>query len=278
MSQDIFLPFFVVAIGPLLFYALFKKAWADSEIRKTAAVGLALGFIGVIAAKLLYYPIEVLLGTGIKDYLQSDLSWWSLLLVSIGIVGLVEEGAKTAMGLIATYKISFKKRRPTAIFLGFAGCGIGFSAMENLQYYFAYGVEVILPRMVISTSAHLFFTCFCGIFVAVSFARNLSNSKLSLNIAIGTVLAAISHGIFDFLIFRLDLNDSLGLLLSLNAFFLYGIYEFWIKAKAEDLPEKEELLICSGCGAFCIGRARFCNFCGNRVVNSGISSDFKIKK
>ena len=123
----------------------------------------------------------------------------------VGIIGLIEEALKAAGGMLASYYSEFM-RRPTAIFMGFAGCAMSFSLLENIQYFLLFGVSVVLPRIVISSSAHLFFSSICAVIVAEAVIRRRRATVVSLRILAGIATAAVVHGFFDFVVFHFDIQ------------------------------------------------------------------------
>jgi RsiW-degrading membrane proteinase PrsW (M82 family) len=260
---------------PLLaFFLVFRKNWVDNELKRAALAGLAGGVVCITLTRLVYLPIEWFLGGDLRSFLSTPREWWITLLASVGIIGLIEEALKAAAGLIVAGLVQFNKR-PTVLFMTFAGVALGFSLLENIQYYAVFGASVVLPRMIISSSAHLFFSCISGTITATAINRPRSDSTASVRILLGISIAALFHGIFDFAIFKFNLQAGGGVIAAMLALFLLGIYESWISVLKIDNQPRDGLLICAGCGAFSLGRARFCNFCGARVVLS--RRDFTIK-
>jgi hypothetical protein len=119
----------------------------------------------------------------------------------------------------------------------------------------------------VSSSAHLFFACISSSFAAVALSRTAkADSVVSLRILSGILIAAVSHGFFDFLVFHFDIQAASGVIVSLVVLFIFGIHEAWITVLRVDSPPDAGLMVCSGCGAFSIERSRFCGFCGSRVL------------
>ena len=264
-SDEILFPLLLLLpVG--LFYLAFRRNWVDVELRTAFITGLLFGGVAILVTRVAYVPIEMYLGTDLRSFIAGPGSWWLTLLTSVGIIGFVEEGLKSGGGLIAAYQVSFLKR-PASIFMGFAGCAMAFSLLENIQYYLIFGAEIVLPRIIVSSSAHLFFACISSSFAAVALSRsNKADSVVSLRILCGILVAAIAHGFFDFLVFHFDIQAASGVIVSLVVLFLFGIQEAWIAVLRVDSPHEAGLMICSGCGAFSIERSRFCGFCGSRVL------------
>lgn len=259
----------------LVFYQAFRKDWADSDLRKGALIGFLSGIFCITLTRLAYYPIEWFIGSDLRSFLSAPREWWVTLLASIGIIGLVEESVKAGGGLIASYMVPFNKR-PTIVFMSFAGCALGFSFFENIQYYIIFGSSVVLPRLIISSTAHVFFACLCAAITAAALSRPKPDSIISLRILAGILTAAMFHGLFDFLIFRFHLQTISGIIVTCVAIFLFGIYEAWVAVLKIDTQTCDGLMQCSACESFSIGSARYCNFCGGRVVQSKRSFTIKI--
>lgn len=266
--------FLLMLVPPLVCWQLFKKHWVDIELKRAAIYGFVFGWAAVFVTRLLYFPIEWFIGSDLRTFLLTPRPWWIKLLVCIGIIGFIEEAVKAGGGMVAAFVGSFLKR-PSIVFMGFLGCGAGFSFLENVQYYIVYGPEVVLPRIFISSSAHLFFSALCAAIVAKALTRPKAESIISARILAAVLISGILHGLFDFMLISLEMLAVAGIVLSISVIHLLGIYEAWIVVLKLDDPKESGLMICSGCGAFSLGRARFCNFCGSRVLIS--NKDFSVK-
>lgn len=266
--------FLVLLIPACLFYYLFKKHWVDSELQISFFSGIVTGFAAILVTRLAYLPVEMHLGTDLRSFISSPRPWWITLLTSICIIGFIEEFLKAAAGYFAAFRTGFMKR-PTVVFMGFAGCALSFSFAENFQYYTIFGAGVVLPRILISSSAHLFFSTLCAAVGASALSGDRNATLISARIFSAILLAALVHGLFDFMVFHFDIQAASGIVGSMVAVFFMGIYESWIAVLKIDQPEEGGLTICTACSAFSIEKSRFCGFCGNRVMKS--RRDFSIK-
>ncbi|KAF1079992.1 MAG: hypothetical protein GQF41_3668 [Candidatus Rifleibacterium amylolyticum] len=273
-NDEIFFPLLLLLpIG--LFYLAFRRNWVDAELRTSFVTGLLLGGAAILVTRVAYVPIEMYLGTDLRTFIAGPGTWWITLLTSIGVIGFVEEGLKAGGGLVASYQVSFLKR-PASLFMSFAGSALAFSLLENIQYYLIFGAEIVLPRIIVSSSAHLFFACISSGFAAVALSRvSRADYVVSLRILCGIIIAAVAHGFFDFLVFHFDIQAASGVIVSLVVMFLFGIQEAWIAVLKVDSQHEAGLMVCSGCGAFSIERSRFCGFCGSRVLKKQRDYSFK---
>ncbi|HNX75619.1 MAG TPA: PrsW family glutamic-type intramembrane protease [Candidatus Rifleibacterium sp.] len=267
MSDNFEALFSLILLAPMLvFYLLFRKHWVDNDLLRSLVGGLIAGVAAIALTRLVYLPVEIWLGADLRSFISGPQAWWVTLVTSIAVIGFVEESLKTAGGLLASHYAEYM-RRPTAIFMGLAGCAMSFSLLENIQYYLVFGSSVVMPRILISSSAHLFFISISAVFAAgAATARKKANSTAALRIMGGIAIASLIHGLFDFFVFHFDIQAASGLIVSLISLFWIGIYEAWLAVLKIDLPEEPVLATCSGCGAFSLDRVRFCGFCGSRLL------------
>ncbi len=119
-------------------------------------------------------------------------------------IGIVEEFAKL-VPFIITY-VLFKNhfKEPIDYFAFMCFSALGFSAFENVGYFLKYGPDIINARGILSSVGHMFdssLTAYGFILVVYRSAR----PKYAV-MAGFFLLAALSHGIFDFLL----MSDDLG--------------------------------------------------------------------
>lgn len=130
-------------------------------------------------------------------------------------VALIEEGFK----FIALFFLTYKNKNFNSLFDGMVysvAVSLGFAAIENVMYAFAYGWETVLMRMILSVPAHMFFSVLMGYFYSFwNVFRHvdtlekdakqkgmISASKKPVNkgkqLALAIVVPTIIHGFFDF--------------------------------------------------------------------------------
>ena len=258
--------FAVILVFPIvIFYAAARKHWLDKELNKAFWSGIVGGCFAIFFVRLLYVPIELYLGGEIRTFLSAPREWYITLIACIGIIGFVEEGFKTLSAHLVCCLNKEGGFRPTFVFMSFAGSALSFSFLENIQYYIVYGSSVVLPRVMVSSAAHLAFACICSYFSASAFLLIKSPIKTGIFLNIGILTASSLHGLFDFMLFRYSLSVFNGLIIALISFFLYLTYEIWIQALKKDIPPLGFLAVCSNCRALTVDRIRFCPFCGRRV-------------
>ncbi len=261
--------FSIILVSPIaFFYVLAKKHWLDKDLKKAFWSGIISGIFAIFLVKIIYYPISLYLGGGLREFLSSPREWYIILIACIGIVGFVEEGFKALSAHLFCCLNKYEGFRPTFVFMSFAGCALSFSFLENIQYYYVYGPSIVLPRVLINSIAHLAFACICGYFSSIAFNLSKAPFKTIFFLNIGLLISSILHGCFDFFISRsngLSMLSLSGVIITLVSLLVYIVYEIWIQALKKDLPPIGTLLICSNCRALTVERIRFCPFCGNRV-------------
>ena len=258
--------FTIILVFPIvIFYTLAHKHWLDKDLNKAFWSGIVSGCFALFFVRLLYVPIELYLGGEIRTFLSAPREWYITLIACIGIIGFVEEGFKTLAAHLVCCINKEGGFRPTFVFMSFAGSALSFSFLENIQYYMVYGSSVVLPRVLISTVAHLAFACICSYFSASAFLLLKSPVKTGLYLNIGLLIASSLHGLFDFMFFRFSFSAYNGLIIALVSFLLFITYEIWIQALKRDIPPVGFLAVCSNCRALTVDRIRFCPFCGRRV-------------
>ncbi len=265
MNQTYVLIFFLFLFAPIfVFYEIFKKHWADKTLKKTFWIAVPAGVGAVFLTRFAYLLVEFFLGYDLRSFLSGNHSWQYLLMASICVVGLIEEFIKTAVGMVVATLVD-SERGSTVIFISLVGCALGFSLIENYHYYTNFGASVVVPRVLISATAHLFFAAVCSVIIAKAYAKKRSDCKISLRIIAGILVASVIHGLFNFMVFYYEIVALNGIMLSIMFVFLLGIYEAWISVMKMDEQKVLCLTGCPGCGSIAFHRSRFCSLCGSRV-------------
>lgn len=276
MTEENFVLVLLLVLPLITCYGLLKKHWVDVELQKAFLVGLAMGIPAIILTRIAYIPVESYLGTDLRSFISAPGDWKTTLVTCVLVIGFIEELIKVLAGSLACFYVAYL-RRSTVVFLAFCGCAVSFSLVENIQYFLIFGSGVVLPRVLISSTAHIAFTAVAAAFTISGLHGQKADSTLSVKILLGVVFAAIAHGLFDFLVFHFDVNAMSGLIIALVGLFFLIIYETWIYALKYDEEQGAGLMICTGCGAFSIDKRRFCGFCGQRVILNKHEVRFSVK-
>lgn len=111
-------------------------------------------------------------------------------------VGLVEEFSKLIPFLIVFVLFYKSFNEPLDYLIVMSISALGFSAYENVIYFKRFGADIVTSRAILSTVGHIFDTALIA-FGIVRYIRNKNTSTL-LGIPAFFLLAALSHGIYDF--------------------------------------------------------------------------------
>jgi RsiW-degrading membrane proteinase PrsW (M82 family) len=154
-------------------------------------LGLGSGFLGLEA-----YSLAERLGAPSNPYLLAETDKLGFFVYSVLVIGLLEEAAKFLVFWIVCVRLrSFDERIDGIVYA--SAVALGFASYENLLYLqLVDGVELV-ARSVASPLTHAMFSSIWGWAVA----RDLERSGPALRSGlIGLAVAAIAHGVYDFLI------------------------------------------------------------------------------
>ncbi|MGE5573872.1 MAG: PrsW family intramembrane metalloprotease [Bacteroidota bacterium] len=186
-----FLALTLVSLGPGLLWVWFfyRKDRAEPEPKALVTKAFLFGVASVFPAAFLEAPFRRVITTGRRDLL-------ALLVVSILVVGVVEEISKFVAVKVAAYDNAEFDEVMDGIVYGVAA-GLGFAATENLFYATTYGLAVGVFRAFITDLAHASFSGIVGYY--------LGRAKFDARHATGLVArglgtAIVLHGAYDFLI------------------------------------------------------------------------------
>ena len=199
---------FVPVMEIALFYALMAVLPAallpryvysqDSVEKEPAGLLIRLLFLGALAG-FLSMILESIGGLfisapqdGVPDTLAHVFSYYFL------VVACVEEGTKyLLMGIRTWHDPAFNYRFDGIVYSVFVS--LGFAAMENILYVAHYGISVVITRAILSIPGHMAFSVLFGLFYGrAKLASDRGNAVgAGILIAIGYLLAALLHGIYD---------------------------------------------------------------------------------
>lgn len=115
------------------------------------------------------------------------------------IVAVVEEGTKYLFMSRVTWRSpEFNYRFDGIVYAAYAS--LGFAALENIKYVFAYGLSVAVSRAFLSIPGHLGFSVLFGYFYGrAKFAANRGmTGRCKRELFFGYLLAVLAHGFYDF--------------------------------------------------------------------------------
>lgn len=145
-------------------------------------------------------------------------------LFSILAVGLNEELCKLA-GILAVFLLLKKQINEPIDYLIYAGItALGFSLVENYNYFYNHGIRIITSRAFYSDLEHIINS---SIIVYGLYRKKIFNKgKFFLNAFTGLSLAVLSHGLFDFFLSK----NFLGVFTPFLSLIIYLVgINFWIQ-------------------------------------------------
>ena len=133
----------------------------DKVEREPVGLLLSLLLRGVLAA-LCAIVLEII-GQLILDRLVTPGTFLHTVLEAFVVVAAVEEGTKYFFLKRRTWDDpNFNYRFDAIVYAVFVS--LGFAAFENIQYIFAYGLSVALPRALRSIPGHMVFGVYMGVY------------------------------------------------------------------------------------------------------------------
>jgi protease PrsW len=187
----------------------------DKQTTKMVSLGFVLGMLSVIPTMILY----------ILHPMQEN---GEVILYMFLVVGPVEEVAKFLMFILMVFCFRSIREPQDGIIQG-ASIGLGFAAIENIEYGMRYGVNVTVVRSLLSSGGHMTYGALWGFLFATAVYENLEvkNSR-SVQISLFSFFpVAMLHSLYNSVLHIGDAADGLGwgiivkifgLILSVKAF------------------------------------------------------------
>lgn len=237
-----FIALALISLGPGLLWVWFfyRKDRAEPEPKALVTKAFLYGVVSVFPAAFLEAPFRRVIATGRQDLV-------ALLVVSVLVVGVVEEVSKFVAVKLAAYDNSEFDEVMDGIVYAVAA-GLGFAATENLFYATTYGLAVGVFRAFITDLAHASFSGIVGYYLGrakfdARHARGL--------VARGLGIAIALHGTYDFLIIGGIVPPAFGIFMVLAT---YGYLNRKI-AQARRLSPFRTRLAATGAEAETLARA-----------------------
>lgn len=133
----------------------------DKVEREPVGLLLSLLWRGVLAA-LCAIVLEIIAQL-ILDRIFTPGTFWHTVLTAFLVVAAVEEGMKYYFLKRRTWDDpNFNYRFDAIVYAVFVS--LGFAAFENIQYVFAFGLSVAIPRALLSVPGHMAFGVYMGVY------------------------------------------------------------------------------------------------------------------
>lgn len=183
----------LASIGPgvLWLWYFYKQDGYEPEPLKLIIKVFVAGILLVIPAGILeqFWRNQIMAAINAAD-------WPSFLVMAFLVVSLIEEGLKTGFLWWLIGRNRELNEPVDGIIYGIT-LGLGFASLENFLWAGVFGFGVAALRAVVTTLAHASFTGWVGYY----FARYKLQTGQKSSLAGGFLLAFISHGLYDFLLF-----------------------------------------------------------------------------
>lgn len=255
----------------MVYGLVFHRSWSDEQLLIAGLAGFIGGALSTILVKFLAYPmVHFLLGIQLRTLILGASSFGVKAAACLGIIGPIEETCKL-LAVVGTVSLFGLQTRATAIFLTAVAVGIGFSMVENLDYFELYGFGVFALREVVSSTGHAIFSGIAGLGAAQALPLARSKKRMGalrgfLILLSGLLTASILHGSFNLVAFGLSSETSVPTLMITMFFGMTVLRSLWTRALVLDIPTTPIHWHCPQCETRRYGIERFCNACGARVL------------
>ncbi len=263
-----------LSLLPCLFWLVFfyVQDWYDREPISLVLITFLLGIFATIPA-IIFNTMGILLVAlfvGQNNFLSNFVQFF-------GIVGPVEESAKLLAVLVFAYKQpEFDEPVDGVIYA--AAAALGFAAAENVLYVSQFqSLELLKVRGPLSNAGHALFSAFWGLALSQAKAAPNTQGKRTNIILYGLLLAAITHGLFDFILAMIVdkslLLSFVAILLLMGSMFWYverNVLEFLKKSpKRPNTNKLKAILRCTSCGQ--LGKAGLtCRKCRSKLPQTDL--------
>ena len=207
----------IAAIAPavVLGYYIYKKDKLKQEPPKELLKAFGLGVLSTVVSLLISSPLGSL-----GFYSNEPCTFWEGVSTAFFGAAIPEEIAKFMMFWLIVRKNRWFDEKMDGVV--YASCvALGFAALENILYLasnFDQWVSVGITRALLSVPGHFFFGILMGYYYSLVRFSVSPSMKNKCMVLLAPILA---HGIFNSLLFTMDIVPSLSLVLMVM--FLYGV-------------------------------------------------------
>lgn len=207
----------IAAIAPavVLGYYIYKKDKLKQEPPKELLKAFGLGVLSVFVSLGISLPLKYL-----GFYTNEPHAFWEGVCAAFCGAAIPEEIAKFLMFWLVVRKNRWFDEKMDGVV--YASCvALGFAALENILYLasnFDAWVSVGIARALLSVPGHFFFGILMGYYYSLVRFSVSPSMKNKCMVLLAPILA---HGIYNSLLFTMDIVPSLSLVLMVV--FLYGV-------------------------------------------------------
>ena len=152
------------------------------------------------------------------------------------VVAAVEEGTKFLFLRRLTWNHpAFNYRFDGIVYAVFVS--LGFAAFENIQYVLGYGLQIAIPRAILSIPGHMAFSIFMGVFYGrAKLCENWGYYAASrLFLLAGYLIAVLLHGVYDACAMNGTINATVAFVIFVSVTFIAAYYTLKHES-ATDMP------------------------------------------
>ena len=189
-----------ILLAGALLPALLLMRWIynmDTVEKEPTKLLVKLALAGALAC-LPAAILEGFLEPFVEEFAPAD-SFSYVFLLAFGVVAVAEEGCKfILLRKVSWHDPNFNYRFDGIVYGMFVG--LGFAALENIQYVLEYGPSVIITRGLLSVPAHGIFGIYMGLYYANSRYADLYHNGTGhrRNMWAAFLIPVVLHGFFDF--------------------------------------------------------------------------------
>ena len=204
---------YIILIASLLpVVILMAYIYSKDKYKKEPLSMILKALLGGVLAALLDVLILTISGLGsLKFYDPLVNSAY----MAFGLAGFPEELCKFIFLFLFIWRSQYFDEYYDGVEYG-AFTGLGFAALENINYVAQYGLQVAVSRALFAVPAHCFFGIIMGYFFAYAKFRSWHRTRY---LFLSLIIPVIMHGIYDFLLMY---NNALG-----NVTLAYILYGVW---------------------------------------------------
>lgn len=213
--------------------------------------------LGVLSALPIVF-VEHLVGGELRTE-----QFGEIVFVSFVVAGLVEELGKYLVVRLSLGSSPYLDE-PLRGLVYAAAVALGFASIENVAFMFSLGPEVLAPRAILCTLAHVSFSALWGYGLGADrLAR--ANGRGPRGLAtLGLLLAIIAHGAYDVAAF----SERTDLLIPIFVGSVATCVGLFVRANARSIHRgrsRVRQIRCTACKALCPLGKRFCSECGTSL-------------
>lgn len=210
---------FLAALAPvaiLLWYIYFKDS-LQPEPTRLLIKAFCFGVLSVFLVFITVYPLELLIGFGLDE--SETIS--DAFVNAFCTAAIPEEAAKLlVLWLLLRKNPYFDEHFDGIVYV--VCIGMGFAAFENILYLFqSYDswISVAIVRALFAVPGHFLYAVIMGYYYSLWHFRIKRNWQIFIMILLGPILA---HGIYDGILFSMDLDESLSVVLFFPFLFFFN--------------------------------------------------------